>query len=297
VKLVGVVSPGYIGETFVLWTIEYLSGKTHLVDPLTSTIHDVSDNPLTDRNCHNHHKIRLRSKEEIVQGINYFRKNSIGPSIFHAGCNTVEDSELLHNQKVSIVSLDFSDCDLIYDNVVNRSGLLPNSTTPGTELEAILKKYYFGNTIFDNLSNGEVREQLALYMDVGTTYRLGINNSIPHYTLTTDDLWNDFDIISLDMMRWLDITVVDERYEKWQSVYKTWRTFHWPHKKFSRDLSRIVNAIVRREYMDLTVYKLDLIKEAVILHQLMQRHSKSIKLIDRFPSNTQDFFTVLEDFV
>ena len=294
-KLVGVVSPGNIGETFLLWSLEYLSGNTTHVDPLLDLKFDIADNPLTDRNCHHFHKVRLSGVNEINYAINYYKKNGIELGIFFPSDRDSVISTLVENN-ASLILLDYSSYDLVYSNIVNRSGLMPDGKISGTEYEAIIQKHFYKNETLDVFSLPERRERFAMGMSFIEPKNL-IDQRYPHYRISTDDLWNDFDNIIIDLFTWLDIPIAVERMENWTNVYLKWRQFHMPHKKFSRDVDTIVDAIVNGEYFELGIYELDFFKEAVILSKLISKHKKSVKLVDKFPTNTKDFSTILEDYV
>lgn len=296
VSVVAVMSPGYIGEGLVMWSIEYLSGKNFLFDPALDIAIPIPDNPLTTMNCHNFHKTRLRGTEELFAGIDYYRTKNEIVHVFYAD-NTYEASNICLNKEVKIVALEYSPTDYVYSNIVDRSGILPGGVIPGTEYEAILQKHYYKNESLLDLSPQEQRERLALginYMKADYSFSR-IDKYRTHYRISTDDLWNDFDTVVVNLMNHLSIKITEERWDQWMEIYKQWRKFHIPHKKFSRDLDKIINAIINNEYLDLSIYNINFFKEVVILNRLIFKHNKSLKLVERFPKNTKEFSEILED--
>jgi hypothetical protein len=292
--LVGVITAGGIGETFVLWTIEFLSGKTHYVDPITNSKFNITNQPLTEYNCHNFHKVRFRGLAETQFGVNFYKAQNDVVNAFFPD-NAPDIIKFLVNNDVKIIALNYSQYDVYYRNVVNRSGLAFNGRRKMESDDSIIEKVYYGDKDLKSLSIPECREELAANMILHSdTYP--IDRTIPHFGLSSDDLWNDFDLLVFNMMDWLGIDICKERLEDWRRSYNTWRGFHMPHKKFSRDLDAIVLAIVNNHYLDLSAYQMDFLKEVVILHRLIREHRKTTKLVEKFPNNTRDFFTLLEDF-
>jgi len=120
------------------------------------------------------------------------------------------------------------------------------------------------------------------------------NRSLPHLYYTTDDVWNNFPPVLLEICSILKIDVDQERFSHWMQIYQQWRNVHDPY--FGRHLNRIVNAIINNEYMSLERFKLDIFKESIIQHILIKEYNLNLKnwQLEKFPRNTQDLHKLLE---
>jgi hypothetical protein len=102
---------------------------------------------------------------------------------------------------------------------------------------------------------------------------------------TTRDLWYDAQQI---------FDCNHHRVETWQLIYSKWQKLH--DTQLSVDYEKILDAIVAGKSMDLGIYKLDFLKEALIQHGLIYRHNLNLKnwQLEHFPNDTLILHHLLE---
>ena len=152
---------------------------------------------------------------------------------------------------------------------------------------------HFDQNIWDR------REQLALVicqmLDKSTVdYSSMLDQKKPYLYYNTDDIWNNFQTVTREMLDFFDLPIVEDRVEKWTTIYNKWRTNHDPC--FSRHYDRILEAIVNNKYVNLRRFNLNFYKEVLIQHGLITRYNLNLKTwqLTTFPSDTLELHKLLE---
>jgi hypothetical protein len=144
----------------------------------------------------------------------------------------------------------------------------------------------------------DLRERYALVLRPNLLWQNPVSRliEIHHDVYHTDTklLWFDLlsvikSIFQLSELRW-----EQSRLAHWYQIYSRWQLIH--DVKFSTDYWSILNSIVNGDSMDLSIYNIDLIKEALIQHGLIYKHDLNLKTwqLDKLPGNTADIYQLLE---
>jgi hypothetical protein len=125
-------------------------------------------------------------------------------------------------------------------------------------------------------------------------YAETIDKKLPHLYYTTDDIWNDFHHVVLEILDFLGLDLVQSRLQSWTHTYWNWRQVH--DQFFSRNYYRILEAIVQGHDMSLERYNLNFEQEILIQAGLMRIHNLNLKTFQlvEFPKNTKDLHLLLE---
>ena len=117
-----------------------------------------------------------------------------------------------------------------------------------------------------------------------------------HYGLEVFELFNNFDKTVKDLFKFLDIKIDQSRWEDWLKVYAQLQNRVYDRVLFAEYFECIIESIINNYYLDLTRFKLDIIREAVIQHELLYKHGLTIKGwgLEKFPNNTRDLHKLLE---
>jgi len=118
------------------------------------------------------------------------------------------------------------------------------------------------------------------------------DHTLPHLYYTTDDIWNDFDNVVVEILDFLNLTLQQEKFDSWVKIYDQWRKVHKP--QFSRHFDRIIDAIVNGHYLKLDRFNFNGIQEEMIRDHLRTQHNLKLPEIELFPNNAQELHKLLE---
>lgn len=115
------------------------------------------------------------------------------------------------------------------------------------------------------------------------------------YYIDTKLLWFDLLTVIKSIFQLCALSLEKSRIAPWQEIYTRWQTVH--DVGFSKDYWSILHNIVNRYNMDLSSYKIDLIKEGLLQHGLIYRYNLNLKTwqLDKLPCNTADIYQLLEE--
>lgn len=118
--------------------------------------------------------------------------------------------------------------------------------------------------------------------------------SLPHFCLTTRDLWANGEIVFVDMMDYLDLKIDPKRWDHWVRVYRQWRTGPSAIQRFVDNLDHVLECIVNGWQYPLPDLQFE--QEAMIQHFLIYRYGLNLKTwqLVKFPNNTIDLHKLLE---
>lgn len=121
-----------------------------------------------------------------------------------------------------------------------------------------------------------------------------VDFSLPHFCLTTRDLWANGETVFVDIMDYLDLKIDQYRWNEWTNIYRQWRKGPSSIQRFLDNLDHILECIVNGWRYDLPDLLFE--QEAMIQHFLIYRHGLNLKTwqLVRFPNNTIDLHKLLE---
>lgn len=321
------------GGHFINWSLHYLAGHANYWGR-DNQMHPVEDitGMLFSKNLHHHACKILRGYSEsfqycqdvdqkIAQPVSFVyitqcRVSDILRTMFSIGLkdSTVEQrkqavaqiktdtAEMLqwiqHNHKLIVI--DYSITDLLNIAYNDRCPMNMHTNLPANSMEERMQLYkdtFFAESQskFDN-NIWDVREQLALTMQI-PSYNFDcdlFDRYLPHLYYNTDDIWNDFPNVLLEIFKYAELPLRTERMSSWHSFYNQWRQVHAPG--FSRHFAKIIESIINGYYMDLSRFNMNLFHEALIQATLLRQHNLNLKTwqLEKFPTNTQDLHKLLE---
>ena len=301
-----------VGGTFLTWSLYFLSGKDNYFDFKRNNVVELISNPVSKINAHkflpnsvdnfdvwldliknkninnndlhvfNFHPGDDLDIDEINQMINFYDKNIIltVPNEHHFYHQTYDKRR--SGKKYSDQSRT-SDWDELHEDFVDH--FFKDSKQKWEELGL--------NNIWDK------REFLALNLHPKkehkiTDYIENINKDM--FYLDSRDLWYSLDYSIVECFEWLDIEIDNERYNKWLPIYQKWKQFHYNRVQFGWYFEKIISAIINNDYIDLKRFKLDIIQEAVIQHELIYRYNLNLKTykLEKF-TDTMQLHSLLEE--
>ena len=321
------------GGHFVIWSLYFLTGQKYCIGENGSIAPVVSTFDGNSINFHHQSLLKVSGVDECKRVVGqlqanpntppvvniYLRPNSSSPAyqevIDNATEVTPEHVELLRTientdtskmihwiqcNKFPLIFVEYLQADMLNSFYNDRR---PLSILHNQHVGSLHKKYatwedmfykgtaeQFDNNIWDD------REKLALIVKPFDTVKFDdcINRHLPHLSYNTDDIWNNFDSLIIEICEFLNLSVMPDRLTIWKSIYDSWRTKHDPY--FSRHFDQIIDAIVQGRYMSLTRFNLTFFHEVLIQHALITRHNLNLKTwqLTKFPNNTQEIHKLLE---
>ena len=208
-------------------------------------------------------------------------------------------------QGLKIVYLDINEQNVLYGRTMRSISRLFLSKDPAadvTDYQTHLDRLFFQASIDkwndEGLTNTwDRRERLALscrpfdflkYKDPGFDY------TKPHIRIDARSLWYNGHTALRKIMDFLDLSIVDARWEAWTNVYAKWQEQQLEILEFEFNYEYIVNAIINNWYYDIGNLTFD--EEVIIQHLLIYQHGLNLKTwqLEKFPNNTQDLHLLLE---
>jgi hypothetical protein len=165
-------------------------------------------------------------------------------------------------------------------------------------------KYYFSNTkhpwnhsslttVYDK------RELMALnFRPFDTSENDAMFDTRPRsktLNLVSVDIWMNMDNTIHDIMNFLNISIDQERYNKWIPIYNEWKKLHTKRVMWCWYYDQIIDYIINGYEMDLQRFDLDIYQEATIQHTMIYKHGLNFKTykLDKF-TNTKQLHDLLE---
>lgn len=144
----------------------------------------------------------------------------------------------------------------------------------------------------DNLETfHDIREAVAFNIRFDHFWQ----NYIPHNpTLNLlqcqfEDLVLQGDTVMERILDFLGMPIDHSRLTQWKVVHLQWQKKMQHYVMFCNDVELIASNIAQNRSMDLTPYKMDVLKEGLVLHLLMYKHDLNFQAsIDKLPENTKD---------
>ena len=323
--IISVLTDPDVGGTFLTWSLHYLAGHDDYYSWNTNTFEKLISNPLTVAdNAHNFKANKPITLVEFEGKINHLLSNqntkfhtvylhnlTETPKIFTSkSTDTTNAINQLYDITDKVIIIDIHQRNTLYEaKFTHRSlGLTIGSQTKiyknfNEGHEAFIDFHYLDSKkIWQDLGMTNVwdhREFLALNLRPQNPLMSILPNvdlTKPHYRLDSFALYNHFDKTVSELTAWLGINIDPTRWDQWLTVYNQWRGFHLDRQLFVEYFDVIIDSIINGYYLDLRRFKWDIIREAVIQHELIYKHGLTIKGwgLEKFPDNAQDLHKLIE---
>lgn len=321
--IIGIVTDPVIGGTFLTWSLHYLAGHTETLHWMDSKYRLLPDNPITKINAHRFYANQPNSLSEFTEIFKLV--NTTHTELFHtiyfhnfntipiATTSTCIDTTAAINQLYSItnkiIMLHNCPSHALYHAKFQGRVLAPKLNTSNVWNHSFEEQHQdFIDTFFVDsklkweqlglTDTWDHREFLALNLRPfdKITVVPNFNQTKEHYPLDSFELFNNFDKTVIDLFNFLELTIDNSRWNNWLTVYNQWRELHTDRILFVEYFDQIIDSIINNYYMELSRFKLDIVREAVIQHVLLYKHGLNFKTwgLEKFPDNTQDLHTLLE---
>lgn len=328
-QIISCTSQYSVGCTFLEWSINYLAGKTKYYHA-TKGWTELTKNPITKLNAHSHIKNHPNGLAETQQYIQTLQKNTdfvtLYPIAQHIESIADQHNIALENisaehwnflnqqqaseynkllkwlssigSKIIFVSLDPSLT--LYSKLVRSTERIFYTRGSGSDKDAqrALDTVFFQKSIKKwsdlELTNvWDVRERMALDLRPFEHRRWSVEFNISHMWIDSQELWYNGKSKIFDIMNWLEVAVVTDRIDHWNTVFDQWQQLQLKNLKFQYQYQHIVDCIING-----WSYPIDLTfdQEVIIQHCLIYQHNLNLKTwnLTKFPSNTKDLHALLE---
>ena len=139
----------------------------------------------------------------------------------------------------------------------------------------------------------DIREGIAFNIRPYQIPAMG-NNNKNIYDCEFEDLLTNGKKEILNILDFLDLKAHTPNLDHWCDMHDIWKGYLHHYINFCNDIEMIIESILKNKSVDLAQYRMDVLKEGVILHLLMFRHELNLtKSIEKLPHNTQEIFKLL----
>ena len=278
------------GGTFFSWTLEYLTGKDEYwcwaatMQASEPKFIKLTDNPLTKLNAHgfesNEFGKHCAPAYRVGDTTRFLDLLDLHPTHVYIQNPESEKVREIQDRSKAVFRL-------VNDSIYHQSYINRHHDTEIYTDEELLMNYltaYFLNSMnkWGNISSDYYnrRELLSLIVTPHDNSRYGpyesFDSTKPHMLIHAHDMYHYFDITIFDCFKYAGLTIDPIRFEKWLLVWHQWRKIHKSRFLFQSYLDKIVEYTVSGYDMDLTRFNLDIIQQAVIMHELNRKHGLTI---------------------
>jgi|TARA_R110001592_G_scaffold105724_1_gene297326 hypothetical protein len=302
-----------LGNTFLIWSVHYLSGNDDYYDIRIDAKRPIPDNPLLEGvTAHKMKPNFVRTIDSFLDVLDRIPKDhTINHIKFQIKARSLEQNYSTNHELQMLSSSKGIKCiNMTCADNQHLVGFLRHDREQPQwqkDMDIVTEHckhywpYFFKNaSIFqDRLETFHgIRENIA--------FNLRFNDFWTHFPQRSDSelvyhcQYNDWVKDGLNEMKkvlqFLGLECKEERIDTWCEIHAVWSWIHTPYLDFCNDIHEIIECIVNNKSMDLTKYNLDVLKEAVILHLLMFKHDLNLKLpVDHLPQDAQLIFSLLEE--
>lgn len=170
------------------------------------------------------------------------------------------------------------------------------------ELVAKFQETFFDKSIktWQDLNLNDIwdkRERLALNVrpyDISKFFSVGFSDPDTMHWVNSPDLWHDTDDVLLELMKSLNLDVVDNRLTAWLPIMRTWQRIQTKNLKFYNNLDYLVECIVNGWHFQIDPLTFD--QEVIIQHCLIYKYNLNLKTwgLEKFPDNAIKLHKLLE---
>jgi len=138
----------------------------------------------------------------------------------------------------------------------------------------------------------DIREGIAFNIRPYQFPKMGNNKNT--YDCQIEDLLIDGKKEMLNILEFLKIEAHTPNFNHWSAMHNIWKDYLQHYIFFCNDIAMIVGGIVNKKSIDLGKYRMDVLKEGVLLHLLMFKHDLNLDgSIEKLPQNTQEISKLL----
>ena len=312
-----VVADTGIGGAFLCWSLYYLNGAKSYYFPETDNIKVLPSNPLSSRNAHNFEPIKTTSAQRFNAYYHRLTKrvdtsfmylhnfpwdnDGLTQSVKQLGADNNKFIVLAKSQRQRMYEVSI---DSRSDN--RPSGCIDNKTlyTQEEMFNDFIQNYFKESfDIWKKEYHLERTENFREFLSLNVPFDTEIQSILPnvfkakadHFLLNANDMMSRLDISIYDIFKYLNLNIVDERFNNWQHIYTKWKAIHYQKLQFVDYFDQIIQYIIHGLSMDLTKFKLDILQESAIQRALLYEHNLGLKTfgIEKF-ENTKQLHNLLE---
>ena len=316
-KIIAATSKDSIGNTFLTWSIYYLSGTN--VNPWITPdweleLRELTSNPMDKINAHLHKKIHKAGTDNLERTLDiieagpdllyclyptgypfYVVAEKLYPGIptttkdlttdqinnimQYRGDTTANIATICTQRGVKWIHVANT---TQYDSYMPRQleGFLREDATATTWEEKYIRTFnwsYPGKLTAEQ-EIWDRRETIALNFIYDTSEASpDWDFSQPNYTIEARALWYDLEYYIKQIMAYCDVDVDYTRWDHWCTIYRQWQKLWLKNNRLPRNIEHVCRAILNSWDHDLAQYELNWLDECYILHKLITDHSTTIK--------------------
>lgn len=328
-NLVTLITDPAIGGTFMSWSIEYLSGHNDMYLVKSGKYVPLIDNPVLKQNAHAYRPNQFGNLADVSNAVqtleslpNAHNKKLDLMYIHQFGYLQDKHKEwykaldVVFNTECPIITVRLPRSYILYHGLyakrasvslsVNKTPDIDEVRSDGNNIETFDTdiKQFFDSTehIWNHSSLTAVydkRELMALnFRPFDTKEFDALMDTHPRgktLNLVAIDIWTNMDNTIHDIMNFLNISIDQERYNKWVLIYNEWKKLHTKRVMWCWYYDQIINYIINGYDMDLQRFDLDIYQEATIQHTMIYKYGLNFKTfgLDKF-TNTRQLHDLLE---
>lgn len=305
-----------VGVTFLIWSYYWLAGYDRHYHARLQTLIDLVNDPNTEINAHNFRKNCHVGSTAWQSAMDLYDQLDLDdPVCWYGDALASGDIEHINKDYAAAVSASSSRVPTVFVVESEQDPFyfvkLRGFTSPLHEYDVSQAEYSqtkvtdlidhffscssqkFDQNIWDR------RELLALnYRSLlkDRRYLDHIDYSKSLYRVDSRQLWFDGEQLLLSLFHWLGQSIDLSRLEHWRNVYRNWQQLQMDVLNFGWNLPHIVSCIVHGYRYDLTRFRLDLHREAVIQGLLIEQYGLNLRTwgLQRFPDDALDLHHLLE---
>jgi len=301
-----------LGTVFLIWSIHYITGKKEFYQKKTDTKEIIPENPLL--NGITAHKMRpnfcrsFESFKKVInkissdEGLNHVKFTPKADTLEKYHNTNKEFHEISKKHGVKVINMTCRKFQhlvgfLRYDR--EEPNWQNNIDTVKEHCKHYWPHFFEKAEIFPNRLNTwhDIREGIAFNIRPNDfwTHMHERNTDKIIYHCQAEDLLKGGTKEILNILKFLNCEFDQDKLNSWCAIHKT-RSNNLKHYiNFCNDINTIVENIISNKYIDLEKYKMDVLKEGVILHFLMYKHDLNLNTtIEKLPSDTRKIFSLLE---
>ena len=140
----------------------------------------------------------------------------------------------------------------------------------------------------------DIRQGIAFNIRPYEFPAMGNNNNKNTYDCEFEDLLTSGKKEILKILNFLKLKVHTPALDHWCDMHNIWRDYLQHYTHFCNNIEIIVESILNNRSMNLEQYRMDVLKEGVLLHLLMFKHELNLtKSVEKLPDDTQEIFKLL----
>lgn len=305
-KLIGIIADQDADLNFIVWTLYHMSGQQKYYYYGLDYWFEVEDDPITMNGQYAQVEVEIDGASEITEyeeRISQLSKYNDRPG-FRVIVTRIQENV---DPDARIIARMQEECDhILVVSSFGKPSLHANKVNKfdhEDKIDDYLNEYFadskesWGNDIVDIWNK---REFMALNMRpwVSIDASKYVDLTKRHFPITYLDLYQNLDKVLFHLVNFLDTDSYshEDRITHWHKIYYTWRSSNCEQIMWDQNFEVIIKYIVNGHSMDLSMFKLDILREAAIQHALLYKHNLAIKGhgIEVLPTNTKEIHALLE---